>query len=140
MRRVCDRVRRGAALVETALVLIIFLTLFFAIFDFGRAFFAYLAINGAATIASDFGTKGDSSSQSGYPSSAAVANQAKAAYGPAIDPNLATVTVDTNATLDGHPALNVTVGYSYPLISPFLGFAFSGNIVTLTSTAVRLYP
>lgn len=140
MPRGRDPGRRGQALVETALVLILFLTLVFGIFDLGRVFLADLALNGASSIATDYGTTADTTSQTGYPSGTQVADKARSAYGPAIDPQRAAVEVDTAATLQGKAALKVTIRYSLPLVSPFLGFAFPGNNVALTGTAVRLYP
>ena len=57
--------RSGQTLVETALVLVLLITLMMAIFDFGRALLCRLSLNEAAALAAEYGTQIDNISGGG---------------------------------------------------------------------------
>ena len=139
------RSRKGQSLVEGALVLSILLTLMFSIFDLGRAFMCYLALNEAAALAVEYGTAVDNTSAtvgtSSYPAATAVRDQATAALGPSVDPqHVTTIQVDTAATVTGRPALKVNIRYEYHLIGPLLGFMYPSGVIPIAGAATHLYP
>lgn len=135
------RARRcAAALVEMALILVLLSMLVFGILDLGRASMSYLAMNEAAALAVEYGTKVDNSRVgSNYPADARVVDLARSALGPIVDASMASFAV-SSSTVAGMPARQVTIRYSLPLVSPFLGTAFPSGMVSLTAQAVHLYP
>jgi len=137
------RERRGQATVEMALVMIAFIGLSMAVFDFGRAFFCRLALNEAAALAAEYGTQVDNvgGGANSYPSADQVAARARAALPGVIDPACITaLTVNTAGATSGYPAIKVSIAYGYQITGPFLGWAFAGNAIPLTGYGSHIYP
>ena len=125
--------RRGQALVEFALIVPVFLMIAFGTIDFGMAFNASLTISNAAREGARAGVT--------TPTTTAIQNRVRDVAGTMNDSKL-TITVScktaSGAACAGGMAgavsgttVVVTVGYSYPMITPI---AF-GTVIPLSSTA-----
>jgi Flp pilus assembly protein TadG len=136
LRRLGSSRSPGQAIVEFALVVPVFLMIFFGTVDFGMAFNASLTISNAAREGARTGVTS--------PTTAAVTARVKNVVGSMNDSKL-TISVScltpSNAACAGGMAgastgdtLVVTVGYNYSLITPI---AF-GTVIPLSSTEKML--
>lgn len=117
---------RGQALVETALVLPVLLLIFMALFDFGRAIYAYNTVSNAAREGARVGIV-DQRLTAGTPAAATEAANQATALG--LDPT-DTAEVDVQYLLpDGSACSNpsigclveVSVAYEFSPITPIIG-------------------
>jgi Flp pilus assembly protein TadG len=123
------RSERGQSLVETALVLPILLLLLLAIFDFGRAIYAYNTVSNAAREATRLAIVDQNST--------AVTDEAhRSAIG--LDPASVGVTFTTcpSPVKIGCPA-TVTVDYQWSAITPIIG-SIVGPISLSSTTEMRI--
>ena len=118
--------RRGAGMIEFALVAPIFLLLLVAVAEFGRLGFAYNVVSYAAHHAARYAAVRGSAS--GHPATAADVQAEAAAYIAGLDNSKVTVT--TAWTPDHNPGstVQVTVSYGFrtilvPLSASFVNFA-----------------
>jgi hypothetical protein len=123
---------RGTTLVEQALVLVLFLTVVFAIIDFGRALYTYHFVSNAAREATRWASvRGNACNAPDCPAKPSdVQTYVANVSGLGLDPAKLTATTTWIAPpngvpgCDGHPnpgcVVEVEVDYSYNFIFPFL--------------------
>ncbi len=152
MRRVQNR---GSAIIEFALVLLVFLTMLIGIMGFGQALYAYHFVSSAAktaarwaavngsTCGNDASCNGTGGMNNGPASASDVANYVAAMAPPGItsDPTRLTTTTTwpgggttcSGATNSPGCPVEVQVSYSFNFLFPMIGA--SATAVTLSSTA-----
>jgi Flp pilus assembly protein TadG len=117
---------RGAAAVEFALVLPLFLLLVFGIVDFSRAFNVQLTLSDAAA-------EGARALATG--ATATVAEDAARAALQSTAVPASAVTFPAPVACDGGPRASMTVATKFQFLTPFVGPATGG--LTITGTAAR---
>jgi Flp pilus assembly protein TadG len=121
-RRKDGRRGRGAALIESALVLLLFLTLVLGTIEIGRMVFAYNFVSWAASSGSRFASvRGE---RSGQPASAKDVRDFVMARAIGVDPRA--VAVQTAWTPNALPGSVVRVTVSYDF-TPLVGFLPAGR-------------
>jgi Flp pilus assembly protein TadG len=126
------RPERGATLVEQALVLVLFLTVVFAIIDFGRALYTYHFVSNAAREATRWASvRGTACTAPDCPAKPGdVQTYVANVSGLGLDPTKVTATTTIVTPPNGVPGcdnnpkpgcvVEVEVDYSYNFIFPFL--------------------
>jgi Flp pilus assembly protein TadG len=130
---VLRRRERGSSLVEQAIVLILFLTVMFAIIDFGRALYTYHFVSNAAREASRWASvRGFTTSlPGGAANTPSVQTYVSNVSGMGLDPTKITATATFLTPPNNDPAcrahnnnpgcvVQVQVTYSYKFFFPFL--------------------
>jgi len=123
----------GSQLVETALVLPIFLVVISAIAQYGLIFASYITLRHASAVGARQAIITVSNNTN------LIASAAKGAVGPLLDSNLVGVTVTTNATVNGSVATTVRLSYPISLIIPYVVPPFTGGATrtrTITATTI----
>jgi Flp pilus assembly protein TadG len=132
----------GQSLVEFSLMLVFLLVLLVGVFDVGRALFAYIIIRDAAQEGAVFGSIAPKSDLNGF--ELAVVDRVEAAFlDPAnpsaspIDTSKMNVTVDVIGSACAAPGngVKVTVDYTIPISTPFLGVVIGSQDINLTAKA-----
>lgn len=118
---------RGASMVETAIALLVFLTLVFGIIDFGRAMYTYDAVSNAARLGTRYAiVRGSQCQVAGCPATAGSIQTFVRAQAPLIDQSQMTVTTSWpgtgNCNAPGCPVV-VTVTYPFQFASGLLPHA-----------------
>ncbi len=105
------RARRGTVAVEFAFVLVVFLSLLFAIVAFGFQFAARIALSYAVAEGGRGAVAGLSSIERQNLAKSAIAN-VLTSFSPLIDPTKATVSVSSGGTTSNGEAIQVAISYS----------------------------
>ena len=119
---------KGQSLVEFAISLTVMLILLAGIVDLSRAFFAYIAIRDAAQEGALYGSV--------CPSGDVEARVRDASSNPVdlSDTSSVTVAVATTGTGVSGDGIQVTVTYSFPISTPFLGAIIGTQTINLGAT------
>ncbi|MBK8137177.1 MAG: pilus assembly protein [Chloroflexi bacterium] len=134
----------GQSLVEVAIGMIVLLVIFSGLVDFGRAYFAYIAIEDAANEGATFlsirpgcqeAVSDGSDTGCDDPNNAFF--RAQNASSGDINWDNAEITVSRSGFAVGDP-VTVTITYRLPLVTPFLPPILGTNHITLTSTASHI--
>jgi Flp pilus assembly protein TadG len=139
-RKPSTSLESGQSLIEVAIGMIVLMIIFSGLVDFGRAYFAYIAIEDAANEGATF--------LSIRPNCSVATNEGcddpnnaryRAAHSSSgeIDWNKVTISVITRKFAVGEP-VSVTISYDLPLITPFLPPILGRDSITLTSTASHI--
>jgi Flp pilus assembly protein TadG len=130
----------GQSLVEVAIGMIVLMIIFSGLVDFGRAYFAFIAIEDAAN---EGATYLSINSTCRYASDTGCEDPNNAHYRAAhsssgeIDWSKAVINVDGYLNQVGEP-VSVTISYDLPLITPFLPPILGRDSITLTTTASHI--
>ena len=130
------RKREGSAVIEFALIALVFFGLIFAIFDFGRLFYIQFALHSAVREASRFTVTGnvlpDPNNPGEYLSrvDSIVAKLQRAVPGLEVEPGNVSVTGPDGAGDAGGPGDVVTISISYDieLLTPFIRPLFRDGV------------
>lgn len=123
--------KSGQALVEFALVIPLLALLLFAIIQYGLIFNSYVTLRHAAQVTSRTLSLGSTTTNS--PDSIA----SSALMAPLLSANLQKpIGVNTNVTVGGVGAVQVTLTYDMPLIISFVVPSATGGKLTLTAVAL----
>ena len=127
----------GQSLVEVAIGMIVLMVIFSGLVDFGRAYFAFIAIEDAANEGATFLSINPACH---YATDTGCDNPNNAFYRAAhsssgeIDWSKAIIDVKGHLLAAGEP-VSVTITYDLPLITPFLPPILGRDAITLTTTA-----
>ena len=133
---------KGQSLVEFSLMLVFLLVLLVGVYDIGRALFAYIIIRDAAQEGAVFGSIAPKSDLYGFET--AVVDRVKAAFvDPAnpsaspIDVSKMNVQVDLIGSACSAPGngVKVSIDYTIPISTPFLGAVVGKQNIQLLATA-----
>ncbi len=119
MKKLHQTTKTGQALVEFALVLILFLVIVWAIFDIGRAVYYYTAVQNAAREGARYGSINQNTVE--------IQNAARSK---AIGLNISTSVSYTTDTVA------VTVTYNFRPATPVLRLFTGSNVITLRSRSL----
>jgi Flp pilus assembly protein TadG len=127
----CGRGERGTAMVETALVLPLFIVLLFGLIQWGFVMGARLTVGAACA------TAGRLTAIANPPlTDSELASSAREAVETMLNPSLFTATVaHTTSSLTGQPVTRVDCSYSLGLFMPLVVPGSSGGAITLRSSA-----
>lgn len=122
--------QKGQSLVEMAIMLPIMLILLAGLIDFGLAFFSFIALRDAAAEGATYGAI-DPTNTNG------IIDRVRTSSTEPVDLT-DTTNVAVTVTTDGSPcageALTVTVVYTYPIITPFVGTVVGGQTIPVTAS------
>jgi Flp pilus assembly protein TadG len=133
----------GQSLVEVAIGMVVLLIIFSGLVDFGRAYFAFLAIEDAANEGATFlsirpecrtADSDGSDTECDDPNNAHY--RARTSGSGDINWNEAEISVSTLGFAVGDP-VSVTIIYEMPLVTPFLPPILGRESITLTTTATH---
>ncbi len=119
MKKLHQTTKTGQALVEFALVLILFLVIVWAIFDIGRAVYYYTAVQNAAREGARYGSINQNTAE--------IQNAARSK---AIGLNINTTVNFTDDTVE------VIVTYNFHPATPVLAIFTGSNVFTLRSKSI----
>jgi Flp pilus assembly protein TadG len=139
-RWLCPESRRGAAVVETAILVSLLALLFGAAVDFARVYYYQLTIINCARNGAHFGSNLRSYQETAWVNSTDDVKAAAVADGAGLNPPLTTdqVNVVSGTGSDGNNNITVTVSYPFKTILTFPGF---GNTINLQATVkMRVAP
>lgn len=120
---------RGQALVETAVTMVVFLTLLFGVIEFSYCLYAYNFVSYAAKLATRYAIV--HGSQSSDPATSSALQNLVVSNATALDPNQITVTASWNP--NNNPSSTVTVNVTYNFT--FLGSLLPNVPITLAASA-----
>lgn len=131
----------GQSLVEVSIGMIVLLIIFSGLVDFGRAYFAFLAIEDAANEGATFLSirplcrdEDSDGTDTGCDDPNNALFRARVSSSGDIDWDRTRITVSRLGFAVGDP-VNVTISYDLPLITPFLPPILGRDSITLTTTA-----
>lgn len=130
--------QRGQSLVEVALLMVVLLLIMAGVLDFGRMYFAYLALQNAAGEGAAYGAINPGwidNSDNADPNNITYRVQNEST-GNLIDWSDTIVVVDVPNNQGGEP-ITVTVSYVFEIITPVMQ-TFTGETVTLRATDTQL--
>jgi Flp pilus assembly protein TadG len=139
-RKPSTSLESGQSLVEVAIGMIVLLIIFSGLVDFGRAYFAYVAIEDAANEGATFlsinpACKYASDSGCDDPNNA----EYRAAHSSSGEIDWSKVVIDVkNFEIAAGEPVYVTITYDLPLITPFLPPILGRDSITLTTTASHI--
>ena len=124
--------RRGSALIESSLVLMVLLTLVFGIFDFGYVMFEHHTLLHNARTAARYGAIHPSDLEAVrnlvlYGQTAGSSNPGF--FG--LDSSMVSVTRDDSWTAEDRIVIEIS-GYHYTLVTPFLAGTFEGRPIQVS--------
>ena len=129
--------RAGQAMIESALCLLLFMTIFLAIMEFGMGIFAYNFVSYAAREGSRYAsTRGSQCTSPCTPATSDTVQTMIRNQVVALDPSQVSVNTTWNPSNSNIPGNTVTVNVSYP-IKPLLGFVL-GNITVGASSTMTI--
>jgi Flp pilus assembly protein TadG len=121
--------QRGAAMVEGALVMVVFLFMLFGLMDFGRMVWSYTTVAHSAREATRFASVHGSAS--GHTASASQIQGIVTSSSLGLDPSKLTTTVTFTPDQSAGSTVKVSVSYSFSAIAPYIPVA----PIALTSTS-----
>ena len=124
--------RRGNAIIESGLCLVLFMTIFFGIMEFGWGIFNYNFVSYAAREGSRYASTHGSLS----PSPASASDIQTMIRDRAVAMDTSQLAVTTNWTPNNSPGNTVTVNVSYPV--PALIGWLMGNVTVSASSTIRI--
>jgi Flp pilus assembly protein TadG len=135
-RKPSTSLESGQSLVEVAIGMIVLMIIFSGLVDFGRAYFAFIAIEDAANEAATFLSINPSckySTDEGCddPNNAFY----RAAHSSSGEIDWSKVDIKVKGFVDAGMPVYITITYDLPLITPFLPPILGRDSITLTTTA-----
>jgi len=127
------RREKGAALVEGALVMLVFLALIFGLMDFGRMVWVYTTIANGAREATRYAMVNGTAS--GHPASVAQIQAIVPSRSPGLDSSCLTTTVTFNPNQSAGSTVKVSVSYSFTPLAPYI----PGPITLKSSSQMMIY-
>jgi hypothetical protein len=140
-RKPSTTLENGQSLVEVAIGMIVLMIIFSGLVDFGRAYFAFIAIEDAANEGATFLSIRPSCQTAASDPECSDPNNAhyRAAHSSSGEINWdeAVISVSRTGFSVGDP-VSVTITYDLPLITPFLPPILGRDSITLTTTASHI--
>lgn len=143
-RKPSTSLEHGQSLVEVSIGMIVLLVIFSGLVDFGRAYFAYIAIEDAANEGATFLSIRPTcyyATDSGCSDPNNAAYRARTSSNGEIDWTKAVIDIDgflVNGQASAGDPVSVTITYELPLITPFLPPILGRDSITLTTTASHI--
>jgi Flp pilus assembly protein TadG len=134
MKHCLLRGRKGATMVEFAMIAPVFALLLFAIIQYGFIFAAYISVRNASAVAARYATLSNPT-----PTTTQIQSVARGAIGPMLNSNdVRAVNVDLNANVGGAAgAKSVEIQYNLSLIVPFVvPGKTNDNVLVIGATTV----
>jgi len=128
---------RGQSLIEFAFMSVVILILMLGIFDLGRAYFTYLALQDAAGEGASFGSVYPTQVTGSDANNITYRVRNSAPTGLLVDLQNAQVSVQTTGTEPGDQ-ITVTVTTDYQLLTPFVGSIVGSQTLPLSAESVAV--
>jgi Flp pilus assembly protein TadG len=129
------RASRGSAVIETALVFVVFAMMLFGIFDFGQFLFVHQALVERARYAARWGAINDPTDSTSITNMILYDQSTSPAAGTPTYFNLSSSNISVTNPGSGSNDYRLTVqisGYSYTVLSPYIAGTYTGIPITVS--------